>query len=214
MLDTPIADRAGETVGDSAYRRIRNDVIFGTLEPGQKLKLEKMSVAYGTSVSTLRETLNRLCSEGFVVAEGQRGFEVTSISATEFQQIAELRELLEGPCHRAVFQIRRSRLGSAGGLGSSQAVRHGKGHAGWRQVEDRGLKQCDWQFLPRADRGLRLAGAARCAVGGLRQVSALPDAGSGVSRRGRRGRASRADEPPRWHGISREGAKTAAHPHP
>jgi DNA-binding GntR family transcriptional regulator len=96
MLDTPIADRAGETVGDSAYRRIRNDVIFGTLEPGQKLKLEKMSVAYGTSVSTLRETLNRLCSEGFVVAEGQRGFEVTSISATEFQQIAELRELLEG----------------------------------------------------------------------------------------------------------------------
>ena len=40
MLDTPIADRAGETVGDSAYRRIRNDVIFGTLEPGQKLKLE------------------------------------------------------------------------------------------------------------------------------------------------------------------------------
>jgi DNA-binding GntR family transcriptional regulator len=86
---------AGETVGDSAYRRIRTDLIFGKLAPGAKLKLERMSIVYGTSVSTLRETLNRLCSEGFVVAEGQRGFEVASISAEEFQQIAELRELLE-----------------------------------------------------------------------------------------------------------------------
>ena len=85
-----ITDRIGETVGDNVYRRIRSDLIFGRLEPGQKLKLEKMSVAYDTSVSTLRETLNRLCSEGFVVAEGQRGFEVTSISADEFKQTGRI----------------------------------------------------------------------------------------------------------------------------
>src|SRR6476646_6149596 len=91
-----LPDTTAETVDDSAYRRIRTDLIFGKLTPGQKLKLERMSSAYGTSISTLRETLNRLCSEGFVVAEGQRGFEVTSISATEFRQIAELSELLEG----------------------------------------------------------------------------------------------------------------------
>src|SRR6478672_11171340 len=93
-MDT-LPDTTAETVGDSAYRRIRTDLIFGKLTPGQKLKLERMSGAYGTSISTLRETLNRLCSEGFVVAEGQRGFEVAPISATEFQEIAELRELLE-----------------------------------------------------------------------------------------------------------------------
>lgn len=92
----PLPDTTTETVGDSAYRRIRTDLVFGKLTPGQKLKLERMSGAYGTSISTLRETLNRLCSEGFVVAEGQRGFEVALISATEFQEIAELRELLEG----------------------------------------------------------------------------------------------------------------------
>ncbi|MEH2469136.1 DNA-binding GntR family transcriptional regulator [Nitrobacteraceae bacterium AZCC 2161] len=146
MQDFTVEDRTGETVGDSAYRRIRNDVIFGQLEPGQKLKLEKMSIAYGTSVSTLRETLNRLCSEGFVVAEGQRGFEVTSISASEFQQIAELRELLEGHAIDESFK--------AGDLDWEALVvsAHHKLAAMERSMlagdksKTESWKQCDWQF--------------------------------------------------------------------
>jgi DNA-binding GntR family transcriptional regulator len=49
-----------ETVAESSYRRIRADIIFGRLLPGQKLKLDSLKDAYGTSVSTLREILNRL----------------------------------------------------------------------------------------------------------------------------------------------------------
>ncbi len=44
----------------------------------------------------MRELLNRLASEGLVVAEAQRGFEVAPASATEFREIAALRLLLEG----------------------------------------------------------------------------------------------------------------------
>jgi DNA-binding GntR family transcriptional regulator len=29
-----------ETVGERVYRRLRNDIVFGRLAPGQKLKLE------------------------------------------------------------------------------------------------------------------------------------------------------------------------------
>ena len=86
---------APETVGETAYRRIRSDIIFGVLVPGQKLKLEKVSEVYGTSISTLRELLNRISSEGLIIAEGQRGFEVAPVSANEFQQVASLRLLLE-----------------------------------------------------------------------------------------------------------------------
>ena len=50
------------------------DIIFGQLVPGSKLKLEFIKSQYEASVSTLREALNRLASEGFVVAEEQRGF--------------------------------------------------------------------------------------------------------------------------------------------
>ena len=53
-----------ETIGETVYRRIRSDIIFGALSPGQKLRLEKVSESYGTSISTLRELLNRMCAEG------------------------------------------------------------------------------------------------------------------------------------------------------
>lgn len=85
-----------ETIGENAYRRIRSDIIFGRAVPGQKLRLERLKDEYGVSVSTLREILNRLSSEGLVSAEGQRGFEVAPVSAANLQETAALRMLLEG----------------------------------------------------------------------------------------------------------------------
>ncbi|MGO7668283.1 GntR family transcriptional regulator, partial [Rhizobium ruizarguesonis] len=61
---------------------MRADIIFGRLAPGQKLKLESLKEYYETSISTLREVLNRLSSEGLVVAEGQKGFEVSPVSVS------------------------------------------------------------------------------------------------------------------------------------
>ena len=83
------------TAGEKAYRRLRNDIIFGRLAPSQKLRLEALKEAYGISVSTLRELLNRLTSEGLVIAESARGFEVAPVSADNFKELANLRLLLE-----------------------------------------------------------------------------------------------------------------------
>lgn len=84
-----------ETPGDSAFRAIRSDIIFGHLAPGEKLRLESLKRRYGVSVSTLREILSRLAAENIVLAEGQRGFEVAPMSASDLQQVADLRQLLE-----------------------------------------------------------------------------------------------------------------------
>jgi len=86
-----------ETAGERAYRRIRSDIIFGRLPPAQRLKLETVKESYGVSISTLRELLNRLTSEGLIVAESARGFEVAPVSPENFKEIAHLRLLLE--CH-------------------------------------------------------------------------------------------------------------------
>jgi DNA-binding GntR family transcriptional regulator len=94
MLQQPILT---ETTGEKAYRQIRTDIVFGRLAPGQKLKLDRLKEDYGASVSTLRELLNRLTSEGLVVAEGQRGFEVAPVSAENMREVAAMRLLLE--CH-------------------------------------------------------------------------------------------------------------------
>jgi DNA-binding GntR family transcriptional regulator len=93
------------TVGESAYRAIRSDIVFGRLRPGRKLKLDRLKADYGAGVSTLREILARLQSERLVVAEGQKGFEVAPVSVANLRELADLRRLLE--C-RALEQSFRS----------------------------------------------------------------------------------------------------------
>ncbi len=83
------------TVTASTYHRIRGDIIAGRLEPGRKLRLDALKSRYGASVSTLRESLSRLASEGLVVAEEQRGFAVAPMSASNLRELADLRILLE-----------------------------------------------------------------------------------------------------------------------
>ena len=87
-LDRDAGGVGVSSIGDSTYRRIRADIIFGRLQPGQKLKLDTLRDSYEASVSTLREILSRLASEGFVVAEGQRGFEVTPVSVENLREVA------------------------------------------------------------------------------------------------------------------------------
>ncbi len=92
------------TVGSSTYETIKHDIIFGNLEPGAKLKLDALKEQYSASVSTLRETLNRLASEGFVSAEEQRGFFVAPVSKDDLVEIANLRILLESHALKASIE--------------------------------------------------------------------------------------------------------------
>jgi DNA-binding GntR family transcriptional regulator len=89
--------------GEAAYQRLRNEIVLGQLPPGRKLGLDELRRSHGAGIGTLREGLNRLASEGLVLAEGQRGFAVAPISATEFQEVADLRLLLERQAVRDAF---------------------------------------------------------------------------------------------------------------
>ena len=48
------------TVGSAIYQKIKDDIIYGKLQPSTKLKLDNLSNSYSVSMSTLRECLNRL----------------------------------------------------------------------------------------------------------------------------------------------------------
>jgi GntR family transcriptional regulator, carbon starvation induced regulator len=90
-----LIDKEESAISEDGYRRIRTDIIFGRLGPGHRLRLEALRESYGVSVSTLREILTRLAAEGFVTAEGKRGFEVAAVSADNLRELAGLRLLLE-----------------------------------------------------------------------------------------------------------------------
>jgi DNA-binding GntR family transcriptional regulator len=134
------------SVGESAYRRIRSDIVFGRLPPGRKLKLDALKAGYGPSVSTLREILNRLASERLVVAEGQKGFEVAPVSVANLQEVASLRQLLERHALEESF-----RNGDMEWEGRVVAAHHRLARLEERMAHgDRSCieewKQYDWQF--------------------------------------------------------------------
>ncbi len=134
------------TVGTTTYERIKHDIIFGGFTPGVKLKLGALKEYYGASVSTLRETLNRLASDGFVVAEEQRGFFVMPTSKEDLIEIANLRVLLE--CHALETSIKN---GSTEWEGNLVAAHH-KLHRMEEQMlsgdetEKELWKRYDWEF--------------------------------------------------------------------
>lgn len=91
MTDTELI----ASVGEATFIAIRNDIIHGVLRPGDKLTLERLKQRYAVGVGTLREVLTRLASESFVVAEGQKGFEVAPASEADLRELGALRLLLE-----------------------------------------------------------------------------------------------------------------------
>lgn len=88
-------DPAGPTLAESAYRRLRADLISGSLGPAEPLRLDALSQRYGVGLSPLREALFRLTAERLVTAEGFRGFRAASISAAEAEDVTRVRILLE-----------------------------------------------------------------------------------------------------------------------
>lgn len=81
--------------GETVYQRLRADIIMGRLAPGERLRLDALKARTGAGLGTLREALSRLSGDGFVQAEGQRGFAVAPISVAGLHEIAGLRLLLE-----------------------------------------------------------------------------------------------------------------------
>lgn len=138
--------KSRNVVGASTYQRIKRDIIFGDLAPGSKLKLEGLRERYSASMSTLRETLNRLASEGFVDAQDQRGFFVTPVSREDLIEIANLRVLLE--CHALRLSVENSDTDWEGNL----VAAHHKLHLMEQKMlegddsQKEDWKRYDWEF--------------------------------------------------------------------
>lgn len=92
---------SARTGGEKAYVLLREDVVAGVLAPGQKLKIEMLKDQYGLSVGPLREAMSRLAAEHLIEQEGQRGFRVAPLSATDAREIGDMRLMVESEALRS-----------------------------------------------------------------------------------------------------------------
>lgn len=93
MIDTPHS--VAPPLADVAYRALRDAILSGQIPPGTKLKIEELQRRYSLSSSPLREALNRLTGEGYVIADQRRGFRAARISRGDLDDITKFRLVIE-----------------------------------------------------------------------------------------------------------------------
>jgi GntR family transcriptional regulator, carbon starvation induced regulator len=99
-----VPERDRGTLGARVYDRIRDDIVLGVLQPGQKLTLESLMQRYALGMTPLREALYRLSSSLLVTLEDRRGFRVAAISPEHLAEVIHLRGETEALLLRSAFR--------------------------------------------------------------------------------------------------------------
>jgi DNA-binding GntR family transcriptional regulator len=89
-LSRPIPSLASRS-GDA----LREKILSGELAPGERLNEVELAAALQTSRAPLREAIQRLLSEGLLIAVSSKGAYVKTFSAADLREMYELRAVLE-----------------------------------------------------------------------------------------------------------------------
>ena len=87
------ADAPGPTltVSEQIAAKVGDRIVAGSLAPGARLGEQELADEFATSRGPIREAIRILEREGLAVVLPRRGAEVTSLSATELQELFEVR---------------------------------------------------------------------------------------------------------------------------
>jgi DNA-binding GntR family transcriptional regulator len=105
----PTSDRARSkkaapaTFAEQAFNLLHADILSAKLQPGEKMRVERLRETYGVGATPLREALSKLSSLDLVTAEGQRGFRVAPVSMANLLDITKTRSWIEGIGLRAAI---------------------------------------------------------------------------------------------------------------
>ena len=83
------------SAGASVYELIREDIIEGRLRANERLIVTELARRHGTSTNPVREALQILRGEGFVIISPNRGARVRPIDQDFVRDIAEIGVLIE-----------------------------------------------------------------------------------------------------------------------
>jgi DNA-binding GntR family transcriptional regulator len=84
-------------------RRLRQEILSGTLAPGERLVEETLTQRFGTSRAPLREALRQLAEQGLIEHLPRRGVRVAALSATDADELFALRDVLERHAVQTAF---------------------------------------------------------------------------------------------------------------
>jgi DNA-binding GntR family transcriptional regulator len=105
------------TLWERVHRHLREEILANRLPPGTVLGEVALAESLGVSRGPIREALGRLAAEGLVTVRPRRGAVVSVLSAEEFLEAYQVREVLE----TLAMRLAVPRL-SAEGVGRLEAI--------------------------------------------------------------------------------------------
>ncbi len=85
-----------ETMSQRVYKDLKDLIMGGKVEPGQKLTLKSLADALGTSQMPVREALRQLAAEGALEFMPNRSIRVPIMTTDKFNELLQIRQALEG----------------------------------------------------------------------------------------------------------------------
>jgi DNA-binding GntR family transcriptional regulator len=98
--------RIHQPLREAVQDAIRAAIVEGRYPQGERLLEDQLAQELDVSRNPVREALQALATEGFVVIEPRRGARVASVSSERAIELFEVREVLEGLAARLAAQRR------------------------------------------------------------------------------------------------------------
>src|SRR6185312_6400029 len=95
MESRHVSQVVGVTRRDAVLTELRDAILSGRLQPGDRIREVQMSKELGVSRPTLREALYQLIHEGLLIQEVYKGITVAGMDAAAIEDIAVVRVALE-----------------------------------------------------------------------------------------------------------------------
>lgn len=84
-----------QNLNDAVEAAVRSMIVDGRVAAGERLNEVHLAARLGVSRTPLREALNRLAAEGAIEARPRLGYFVRSLSVADFEQLYDIRPLLD-----------------------------------------------------------------------------------------------------------------------
>lgn len=113
----PLAEEDTLSLGERAYRRLRDSIVQGMLPAGRKISERSIATELGISAQPVREALRRLEQDGMVVTLPRRGTVVAEVGPAQLAELGRIRAALEGvACALAAERIDDGAVATLGGI--------------------------------------------------------------------------------------------------
>ncbi len=110
MNDT-LAGQKTKSLGDEAFDRIKHDIVWCRLKPGEEISETQLTRMYGLGKAPIRRALSQLIQEGYVISVPRHGHIIAPVTLQSVKDLFDLRLLLEpAAMQRACGRIDPTRL--------------------------------------------------------------------------------------------------------